>query len=96
VLAYPSPLSEKLFPFENLSSAWARVIKLFTVAMFAVHGSGKGNNYPEPVVQYNRTGQFKNVNSCLNTNIYSYLEISRGQSSNLYLNVAHFFNTSVC
>ncbi len=26
----------------------------------------------------------KNVNNCLNTNIYSYLETSGGQSSNLY------------
>ncbi len=32
----------------------------------------------------------KNVNSCLNTNIYSYLETSGGQSSNPYLNIAHF------
>jgi len=37
----------------------------------------------------------KVVNNCLNTNIYSYLETSGGQSSNLYLNVIHFFNTSV-
>jgi hypothetical protein len=37
----------------------------------------------------------KNVNNCLNTNIHSYLETSGGQSSNLYLNVVHFFNTSV-
>ncbi len=37
----------------------------------------------------------KNVNICLNTNIYSYLETSGGQISNLYLNVFHFFNTSV-
>jgi len=37
----------------------------------------------------------QNVNNCLNTNIYSYLEISGGQSSNLYLNVVQFFNTSV-
>jgi hypothetical protein len=37
----------------------------------------------------------KNVNNCLNTNIYSYLEISGGQSYNLYLYVVHFFNTSV-
>ncbi len=36
----------------------------------------------------------KNVFNCLNTNIYSYLETSGGQSSNLYLNV-QFFNTSV-
>jgi hypothetical protein len=37
----------------------------------------------------------KNVNNNLNTNIYSSLETSGGQSSNLYLNVVHFFNTSV-
>jgi hypothetical protein len=38
---------------------------------------------------------FKNVNDCLNNNIYFYLETSGGQSSNLYLNVVNFFNTSV-
>jgi hypothetical protein len=37
----------------------------------------------------------KNANDYLNTNIYSYLETSGGQSSNLYLNVVHFFNASV-
>jgi hypothetical protein len=31
----------------------------------------------------------------LNTNIYSDLETSSGQTSNLCFNVAHFFNTSV-
>ncbi len=36
---------------------------------------------------------FKNVNNCLNTNIYLYLETSGGQSSNPYLNAVHFFNT---
>ena len=35
----------------------------------------------------------KNVNNCLNTNIYYYLETSGGQSSNQYLNVVHFLNT---
>ncbi len=35
--------------------------------------------------------RLKNVN----TNIYSYLETSGGQSSNLYLKVVHFFNTAV-
>ncbi len=34
----------------------------------------------------------KNVNNCLNTNIYSYLT-SGGQSSNPYLNVVHLLNT---
>ncbi len=38
---------------------------------------------------------FKNVNNCLNTNIHSYLETSGGQSYNLYLNVVHFFDTSI-
>ncbi len=37
----------------------------------------------------------KNVNNCLINNIYSYLETSGGQSSNLYLNAVPFFNTSV-
>jgi hypothetical protein len=37
----------------------------------------------------------KNVNNCWNANIYSYLETSCGQSSNLYLNVVHFFNTGI-
>jgi hypothetical protein len=37
----------------------------------------------------------KNLNNYLNTNIYSYLETSGVQSRNLYLNVAHIFNTSV-
>ncbi len=38
---------------------------------------------------------FKNVNNYLNINTYSYLETSGGQSSNLYLNLVHFLNTSV-
>jgi hypothetical protein len=32
----------------------------------------------------------KNVNNYLNTNIFSYLETSGGQISDLYLNVVHF------
>ncbi len=35
------------------------------------------------------------VNNYLNTNIFSYLETSGGQSNNLYLNVVDFFNTYV-
>jgi hypothetical protein len=34
----------------------------------------------------------ENVNNCLNTNIYSYLETSGGKSYNLYLNIVHYFN----
>ncbi len=33
---------------------------------------------------------FKNVSKYLNTSIYSYVETSGGQSSNIYLNVDHF------
>jgi hypothetical protein len=44
-------------------------------------------------INCNGTTCFKNVNDCLNTNIYSYLETSGGQSSNPYLNVVHFLNT---
>ncbi len=36
---------------------------------------------------------FENVNNYINTNIYSYLETSGGQSSNLFLNAVQFFNT---
>ncbi len=35
------------------------------------------------------------VNNYLNTNIYSYLGTSRGQSSTLHLNLVPFFNPSV-
>jgi hypothetical protein len=37
----------------------------------------------------------KNVNNYLNMIIYSYLETSGGQNSNLVMNVVHFFNASV-
>jgi len=50
---------------------------------------------PKNVVRNVMSGKmcFKNVNNYLNTNIYSYLETSGGQSTNLFINVAHFFNT---
>ncbi len=38
---------------------------------------------------------FKNLNNCLNINIYSYLETFGGQSSNPYLNAINFFYTRV-
>ncbi len=37
----------------------------------------------------------KTVNNGFNTNIYSYLETSGGQSLNLYLSVVDFFNTRI-
>jgi hypothetical protein len=47
----------------------------------------------EPMEQH--TAHFKNVNNCLNINIYSYSQTSGGQCSILYLNVVHFFSTQV-
>ncbi len=63
---------------------FARAIIIYTSKMFINMN-----------VSDNRTAHFKNVNNCLNTNIYFYLETSGGQSTNLYLNVVHFFNTSI-
>jgi hypothetical protein len=37
----------------------------------------------------------QNVNNCWNAIICSYLETSGGHIFNLYLNVVHFFNTTV-
>ncbi len=44
------------------------------------------------LLKNNITARFK---KCLNSNTYSYLDTSSGQSSNLHLSVVHFFNTSV-
>ncbi len=51
--------------------------------------------YTNITTKINGTVHFKNVNNYLNTDIYFYLETSGGKSSNLYLNVGHFFNTSI-
>ncbi len=48
--------------------------------------------YGERCIKSVEQRALKNVNNCLKNNIYSYLETSGGQSSNLYLNVVHFFN----
>jgi len=52
-----------------------------------------GKSYKRLLI--NGTVHFKKVSNYLNTNIYSYFETSGGQSSNQYLNVVHYFNTSV-
>jgi hypothetical protein len=44
---------------------------------------------------FNGAARLKDVNNSLNTNIYSYLETSGGQSSIKCLNIVHFFNTNV-
>jgi len=48
-----------------------------------------------PASVINGTACIKNVNNCLITQIYSYLETSGGISYYLFLNVVHFFNASV-
>jgi hypothetical protein len=53
------------------------------------------NHKPLKVEKEWNSALYKNVNNCLNNHIYPNLETSGGQSSNLYLNVVHFFNTSV-
>ncbi len=52
-------------------------------------------HYTLRVVLYKGTVHFKNVNNCLYTNVYSYLETLGGISYHPYLNVVHFFNTRV-
>ncbi len=37
----------------------------------------------------------RNVNNCLYTNVYSFLETSDGICYNPYLNVVHFFDNTV-
>jgi len=46
-------------------------------------------------INSNGMTHFKKCKQLYNTNIYSYLETSGGQNSNVYLNVVHFFNASV-
>ncbi len=41
------------------------------------------------------SAHFKRCKKYWNTNISFYIETSGGQNSNIYLNVVHFFNTSV-
>jgi hypothetical protein len=60
--------------------------------MFTVQASAKLGKFLRSYGWEQHT--LKNVN-ILNTNIYSHLETSGGESCNLYLNVVYFFNTSV-
>ncbi len=53
------------------------------------------NDYSSNQVISMKEHDLKAVDNCLNTNIYSYLETSGGKNYNLYLNVVHFFNSSL-
>ncbi len=69
-------------------------INISSPGIYYVYGFIDMNVRADDNVSDNGTARLKNVNNYLKTNIYSYLETSGGQSSNLYLNVVHFFNTS--
>jgi hypothetical protein len=74
-------------------------VKTLTRASLFVPGNGLVSQILDLSEQsYHVTAEqraLKNVINCLNTNIYSYLETTGGQSSNLYLNAVHFFNNGV-
>ncbi len=76
------------------------VVMLSVMASF-VQLKGKGFTFEQSaqieqvLTAFNGTARFNNVNNCLYTNIYSYLETSGGQSFILYFNAVIFFNTSV-
>jgi hypothetical protein len=52
------------------------------------------NDAPRVALQMEQRA-LQNVNNYFNINMYSYLELSDGKSSNLYLNVVQFFHTSI-
>ncbi len=68
--------------FRNISLGWKRT----SLPHFET------NNLDKNLIEQR---DLKNVNNYLNAIIYSPLETSGGQSSNLCLNVVQLFNTSV-
>jgi hypothetical protein len=78
-----------------------RLINVALARIFAVNFVNANEPYAKITFFHDTLGfsleehALKNVNNYLNTNIYSYLETSGGQSYNIYSNVVHFFNTSV-
>ncbi len=91
-------MEHKIF-FMFAKSSGLHLIKLFITTNFnkLVSLTLRPNLIEHLKVSYTRNGtaHFKNVNNCLITNIYSYLETTGGKSCNLYINVVHFFNASV-
>ncbi len=74
------PIIWSLWQLESCFHAWIIFPKHSTDDSLGIH---------------NGTAHIKICKQSLNTSIYSYLQTSGGQSSNLYLSVVHFFNTSV-
>ncbi len=58
----------------------------YHLTLFIINVELRGCQFTLQIEQH----AFKNENNCLKTNIHSYLETFGGQSSDLYLNVAHF------
>ncbi len=69
------------YVFFNLQAGELPIRKIFVIGNIVSHKTMEQHT-------------LSSVNNCLYTKIYSYLETSGGQSSHLYLNVVHFFNTS--
>ncbi len=65
---------------------------LLVCGSFFPYSEIQGN--PRKIVNVTASA-LKNINNCLNTKIYSYLETFGGKGYNLYLNGVHFFNTGV-
>ncbi len=82
-----------LFSYIWLVSVWSKIkiypkhkVENVVIILF------ENDNKIIAILKYERsTTLLKNVNNCLNTNIYSHWEISGGQGSHLYLNDVHFF-----
>jgi hypothetical protein len=79
----------------QICTVYLNVVHFFQCqCLLDICGSLRQRAYCSKVfIQWNST--LKNVNNCLNANIYSYLETSGGQNCNVYLNVVHFLNASV-
>jgi uncharacterized protein YjbI with pentapeptide repeats len=84
-------LSDLLILIEKWRDAVLSAQHLVGAITFSINDTQHSDNQHNWL---NETACLENVNSCFNTNVYSYLETFGGQCSNLYLNV-HFFNTGV-
>ncbi len=87
-------------PQANTNTNWiecrdGKIINELPGFQFVQGDCGRDQEKPVNSSKFNGTEHFKNVNNCLNTSIYSYLETSGGQSYNLYQSAVHFFNASV-
>jgi hypothetical protein len=93
VFCFSEPYSIK----NCIITLWKNKLACWTSQLF-ISGLGYSSNKTMVIKICNflmEQHALKNVNNCLNTNILSYLETSGGKSSNIYLNVVYFFNTSV-